>query len=281
MVPRSCTKHKAHRFIRYEAGMTLSGLIYMHRISDFRMGGVSRRNFSMFRKLCGDSTLKNVLIVTTMWGLVDPAVAEARETELKTDARLFKPVLDKGAVMARHDNTRQTAHAIIHRILQNHPLPLQIQHEMGEQGLDISQTAAAIELDREMAVMAEKHKKELAQIKIEMQEAIAARDEEARQEFQEMKAELEEKLRQNEHDRDRLSEEYAAEKRKADEALAKIVKDIEDQRNARAQADQMLGDLHQQLITSNNQAAEERKAMLKQITELSNRPQRRGICLIQ
>ena len=32
-------------------GRTLSGVIYMYRISDTRMGGVSRRNFNMFQKL--------------------------------------------------------------------------------------------------------------------------------------------------------------------------------------------------------------------------------------
>ncbi|OCH83803.1 hypothetical protein OBBRIDRAFT_742684, partial [Obba rivulosa] len=37
----------------YENGYKLSGVIYIHRISDFRMTGVSRRNFTMFRKLCG------------------------------------------------------------------------------------------------------------------------------------------------------------------------------------------------------------------------------------
>jgi hypothetical protein len=44
--------------------MKLSGLIYVHRISDVLMGGISSRNFRMFRKLCGDDTLKNVVIVT-------------------------------------------------------------------------------------------------------------------------------------------------------------------------------------------------------------------------
>ena len=41
--------------------MKLSGVIYMHRISDFKMGGISRRNFHMFRSLCGEKTLKNVV----------------------------------------------------------------------------------------------------------------------------------------------------------------------------------------------------------------------------
>ncbi|KAF7424180.1 hypothetical protein PC9H_009483 [Pleurotus ostreatus] len=40
----------------YRQGTTLSGVIYIYRISDFRMGGISTRNFKMFRKLCGEAT---------------------------------------------------------------------------------------------------------------------------------------------------------------------------------------------------------------------------------
>jgi len=91
--------------------MKLSGLIYVHRISDVRMGGISGRNFRMFRKLCGDDTLKNIVIVTNMWGEVGQAKGQMREAELKN--KFFKPTLDKGAQMLRHDNTVESAHNIL------------------------------------------------------------------------------------------------------------------------------------------------------------------------
>jgi hypothetical protein len=81
----------------------------MHRISDVRMGGISTRNFKMFRQLCGESTLRNVVIVTNMWGEVGREVGEAREAELGSDDRFFKPVLDKGAHMLRHNNDKTSA----------------------------------------------------------------------------------------------------------------------------------------------------------------------------
>ena len=79
---------------RYRNNRKLSGIIYMHRISDIRMSGVSRRNFSMFRKLCGDSTLGGVTLVTNMWGSISEQEGVARESELRTNNQLFKPVLD-------------------------------------------------------------------------------------------------------------------------------------------------------------------------------------------
>ncbi|KAG8684824.1 hypothetical protein FRC08_013466, partial [Ceratobasidium sp. 394] len=51
----------------YENGYRLTGIIYLHRITDGRMGGISRRTFKIFRELCGQKTLGNVLIVTNMW----------------------------------------------------------------------------------------------------------------------------------------------------------------------------------------------------------------------
>src|SRR5260221_379327 len=120
----------AHGNHRYKNARKLSGVIYVHRISDFRMGGISTRNFRLFRQLCGDTTLKNVVIVTNMWGEVEKEIGEARNSELAGKDKFFKPALDKGALMLRHENTRHSAHNNLRRIVQNHPVTLQIQHEM-------------------------------------------------------------------------------------------------------------------------------------------------------
>jgi len=100
---------------RYRRGYTLAGVLYFHQISDFEMGGISPRNFRMFKRLCGESTLRNIVIVTNMWGEVDPQVGEAREAKLKDT--FFKPVLDKGAQIARNENTVTSAQRIIRLIL--------------------------------------------------------------------------------------------------------------------------------------------------------------------
>ena len=122
----------------------------MHRISDLKMTGVSKLNFSMFRKLCGEQTLRNVAIVTNMWGEVPEHVGAAREKELATDNILFKPVLDKGATMIRHHNTVTSGHAILQRFLDNHPMPLQVQTEVVNEGKTADSTSAGLELNKEM-----------------------------------------------------------------------------------------------------------------------------------
>jgi len=113
----------------------------------------------MFRQLCGDSTLKNVFFVTTMWGEVSPDVGEAREQELVQ--QYFKPVLDKGARLARHHNTAKSTHDIIRRIMKNPPISLQIQRELVMEGKDVTNTAAAQALNPELNEQIRRHQAEL------------------------------------------------------------------------------------------------------------------------
>ena len=45
----------------------LAGLIYLHRITDNRLGSSAVRNLRMMRELVGDNNMKNVVLVTTRW----------------------------------------------------------------------------------------------------------------------------------------------------------------------------------------------------------------------
>lgn len=102
----------------------------------------------MFRELCGDTTLKNVALVTNMWGEVSPEVGESSEYELSS--RSFKPVIDKGAQMVRHHNTGQSVHDIIRMIVKNRPVVLQIQRELVDEHKDIVDTAAGEAVNKEL-----------------------------------------------------------------------------------------------------------------------------------
>ncbi|KAL0064052.1 hypothetical protein AAF712_009018 [Marasmius tenuissimus] len=77
------------------------------------MGGIATENSRMFRKLRGEDTLKKLVIMASGWEEVRPDVDERRERELMMDESCFKPVLDVGAQMARHNDTPQTARAVL------------------------------------------------------------------------------------------------------------------------------------------------------------------------
>ncbi|KAF5326714.1 hypothetical protein D9619_004272 [Psilocybe cf. subviscida] len=238
----------------YENGKTLAGVIYVHRISDFRMGGISTRNFKMFRQLCGESTLKNVVIVTNMWSEVSEDIGVARETELASEDLFFRPVLDKGAQMLRHGNTPASAHAIIARIIENHPLPLQIQRELVDQKMDIGDTAAGEELNKELKIQLEKHRVEMRALQEDMQEAIREKDEETRRELEIATRRLEEEMARVQNDSQKLASEYTEDKKRLEKRMQELkeaareeaerrnVEYNEQMQNLRSQLEQNLGD---------------------------------------
>ena len=154
----------------------LAGVLYFHRISDSKMDRTSMMNFKMFRKLCGDRALQNVVIVTNMWRLVVPRVGEAREVELARGDNFFKPIFEKGARMARNENTVASAQNIIRLVLDNHPLPLRIQKELVDEYKDISKTSAGEELNREINARIKRHQEEMGVLEEEIEEAIRALD---------------------------------------------------------------------------------------------------------
>ena len=176
--------------IRYEKGSKLAGVIYIHRISDNRFTGISGRNFRMFRELCGESSLKNVVLVTNMWSKVPTDVGKAREKEL---ASIFlKPALDKGAQMMCHHDTEQSAHDVIRHIMGNHPIALQIQRELVDERKDIANTTAAEAINVELTEEIKQHEAALNQMREEMMRSLEEKHEKARQVLEEETRSLQE-----------------------------------------------------------------------------------------
>ena len=150
----------------------------MHRISDVRIGGTSLLNFRIFRALCGDENLHSAVIVTTMWSGVELMLGESREHELATAEDLFKPVLDNGAQLVRHDGTLESARAILHSLVTNNGATLRIQHELVDEGKELINTAAGAELVRLFAEQARRLEARSKKVHRQIEEASIAQDEE-------------------------------------------------------------------------------------------------------
>ncbi|KAF8557899.1 kinase-like protein [Imleria badia] len=99
----------------YRNNVKLAGLLYLHRISDMRFAGTPLRNLAVFKDLCGDGNLKNIVLVTTMWDEVeDQAVGSQREDELLSD--FWKVMIRQGSRSCRFEGTRDSAWEIINRL---------------------------------------------------------------------------------------------------------------------------------------------------------------------
>ncbi|KAI0789932.1 P-loop containing nucleoside triphosphate hydrolase protein [Abortiporus biennis] len=214
----------------YEQGITLAGIIYLHRITDYRVGGISSRNFRMFRKLCGDESLKNVVIVTNMWSEVQKDIGEAREVQLRGDSVLFKPVLDRGAQMMRHDGTYESGCNILEYFLHTNPHVLQIQRELVDEKKSIVETAACQLLDAAIAELKRKHEEEMYEMRREFEQAMKEKDLAAAKEVEEARAQLMSEMESIEQKRQELEGDFEKEKTRYHQEFSILAAELEKQK---------------------------------------------------
>ena len=143
----------------------------MHRISDTRVGGTSKRNLRMFQKICGQKSFENVVIVTTMWDKVTLKEGEQREQELKSSDDLFKPLIDGGAIMKRYDGTSKSACNIIRDLFRKNDTVARIAHELIVEKKNLLDTEAGMELQTDLRNVLQKHQQDLQTLADEIMEA--------------------------------------------------------------------------------------------------------------
>ena len=224
---------------RYEKGSKLAGVIYVHRISDKRFTGISGRNFSMFRKLCGDETLKNVVLVTNMWDEVTPEVGKEREKQLS--GNFFKPVLDLGAQMVPHHDTIESAYDIIRKILDNHPLVLKIQEQIVDEKKDIIDTDAGEAANKELNDQMKINRNKLKEVQEEMEQAMKDKDEQTRRELEQERLKLQTQMDDIKKNSDKLASGLAEERKEWETK----VKDME--RKAKEEGERVAAEHKRQL----------------------------------
>lgn len=156
----------------YEDGTLLSGIIYLHKITDNRMDGASMKSLRLFRSLCGEDNLSNVILGTTMWGLVDEDTGKKRERDLAEN--YWKEMMDKNTSMRRIPTNPDDAKILVESFLRNMPFVTQIQQEL-KSGTPLSQTGAGAALRDEMEKMSERYKQELETAKAKMEKTYIKR----------------------------------------------------------------------------------------------------------
>ena len=176
---------------RHGHGKGLTGIIYVHRISDVRFTGSAAKSFRTLLAMCGDRALCNVVIVTNMWGKVTKEVGDARKQELASS--FFKHALDNGAQLLAHEDTTESAHDIIRAILDKQQVTLRIQREIVHQGKMIEETAAGKELRRELNERVRRRQEQLQELQ-EMLDRTEADDGETRQELEQELSRLRQEL---------------------------------------------------------------------------------------
>jgi len=163
----------------YQNNIGLTGIIYLHRITDVRMQGSAKKNLLMFRQLCGKDALKRVILATTRWDEVSSEDGAKREQELKDRPEFWGWMLEKGSSCYRHNNTEASARDIVHELAKhNSTIATDLQRQLVDEGRTLDQTSAGRELQIELAREREKWAKERREIEQQMESAILQRDQE-------------------------------------------------------------------------------------------------------
>ncbi|KAG4431674.1 hypothetical protein IFR05_012840 [Cadophora sp. M221] len=181
----------------YQFKIRLTGIVYLHRITDVRVGGQGMKNLRMFRKVCGEKNLSSVILATTMWSLCPPSDAAKREEQLTNNSDLWKFLVGKGARIFRHDRGEESGQEILDYLVSRaRKVTLDIQHEMVDQGKNLSETSAGQEVQAEIEKIKEAHRKEMQEIREDMEEAIRSKDTERQEELRQYRATVDKQMRE-------------------------------------------------------------------------------------
>ncbi|KAF2034235.1 P-loop containing nucleoside triphosphate hydrolase protein, partial [Setomelanomma holmii] len=125
---------------QYELGVQLKGVIYIHRITDIRYSRSSVKTFEIFRKICGETALENVLLVTSRWHEIDGSTGADRERQLKDKFWVY--MLGHGSNISRFHGDRPSAVSLVSQLLCKDTVVLQLQKELVDEGKNLDDTVA-------------------------------------------------------------------------------------------------------------------------------------------
>lgn len=215
----------------YEAGFSLLGIIYLHRITDPRMSGSAIKNLEIFKKLCGEAAFSNVRLVTTRWNQVKPGEEELREAQEREGQLIqsdlyWAPIIKHGAKVRRHTGDAQSAQAIVSELIaQNQKKTLAIQREMIEEKTPLDRTTAGQLVLQEYDEMRRKYEVEMKELQESKREAICEKDQDGLAALQAQEQEFQALRQRAMNDQKGLQVTFAAlEEQKAKEVVARIGK---------------------------------------------------------
>jgi len=181
----------------YGQGMLLTGILFLQPINQPRLQGSEMRRTRLFKKLLGEDAYGRVVIATTMWNQLSESEANARQEQRKNRTDVWGDMVSRGATVVRHDDTAQSAAAVIRRLARfTTPVELQIQRELVENNGHVALTSAGKQLDADLGAVISKLRDEIEALRRE-RAATAQEIRELNEKIERYKQEQEELRNQN------------------------------------------------------------------------------------
>jgi len=228
----------------YQTTVQLSGIIYLHRITDDRMSGSGLRNLKMFKKLCGEDAYKHVVLGTTMWGnLNGPNLSYdtgvQREEELLTRKDWWGLMRDRGSTVFRHDGTKDCAmklvETMIERRKQDGPVLLNIQKEMIDDKKSLEDTAAGQEVEKELVEAKARFQEQITDLQESYDQALKDRDDQLAEVLAEQRDDLEKKLQRASDAQENLKISFEKLCHEKSAEYAQMIHELQEEKRQRAE----------------------------------------------
>jgi hypothetical protein len=164
----------------YRENISLLGFVYLHRITDPRIGGSGLRSLRMFEKLCGAQCFPNVTLVTTMWEALGEGgikIGELRESILKETDEFWGNMYRAGATVLRHNGRANSAFDILWNVRSKRTsVVADIQLEMIDGHKQLYETSVGEYLLKECLDVRSRLEKEREELEDSMEEAVRDKD---------------------------------------------------------------------------------------------------------
>jgi hypothetical protein len=182
----------------------------MHRITDQRVTGSSLKSLRIFEQVCGEENFPYVVLVTSMWDLLDGeadrAQAESRELALRTKDEFFGKMVAGGAKVMRYEGDGPSARSIAQRIsMQKSRVVTALQREMADVGKKLEDTAVGAFLREEIDRARRKYELDRQELEEALKEAREDDDEDLMTTISEQHFQLKKRMNRTIADEDYLS----------------------------------------------------------------------------
>lgn len=149
---------------QHKLNVELKGVIYMHRLDgEVRYKRSAVKTLRIFRKICGEESMGNVLLTTSGWHDNERLNRDAfsrREGELRDS--YWSCMVDCGSQMGRFYGDQTSAMMIVSQLLMKKPVVLDMQKELIDRGMELKDTAAGAYLYRDLEASEREQEESLA-----------------------------------------------------------------------------------------------------------------------
>jgi hypothetical protein len=225
------------------------------------MDGGAMRNLKMFRKLCGEDPMKNVVIASTFWGVIPDNKAIAHEEELCSKDDFWGDMVEHGASVKRFAGDQKSALDIILSLARKPAVTLDIQRELVDEDKPIGKTAAGNAVNEELHRLEEKYKGEIKRFQEETAAAMAEKDVKLERVLKKEREKMERKLDRIHGDQEMLRKERREEIRRVEE---------ENERRFQLLKKEYDSKMEKQQLASERVRAEDRASFRETMGELHN-----------